>query len=96
MLHLLLHIIVPGLVAWLFFRKDWVKVSLIMVATYLVDLDHLLATPMYDPDRCGIGFHPLHSYWAIGVYFLMLFYKPMRIVALGLLIHMALDYIDCF
>lgn len=86
----------PGLVAWLFFRKDWVKVSLIMVATYLVDLDHLLATPMYDPDRCGIGFHPLHSYWAIGVYFLMLFYKPMRIVALGLLIHMALDYIDCF
>nr|WP_255525137.1 DUF6122 family protein [Rufibacter sp. LB8] len=33
------------MVAWLFFRKNWVRVSLILVATYLVDLDHLLATP---------------------------------------------------
>ncbi|WP_192823895.1 DUF6122 family protein [Rufibacter sp. LB8] len=96
MLHLLLHIIVPGLVAWLFFRKNWVRVSLILVATYLVDLDHLLATPMYDPDRCGIGFHPLHSYWAIGLYVLLLFPNRTRIIALGLLIHMALDYLDCF
>ena len=95
MSHLLLHIIVPGLVAWLFFRKTWRKTGFILVATYLVDIDHLLATPIYDPDRCSIGFHPLHTYWAIGGYILLLFFKPTRIIALGLLIHMGLDYLDC-
>ena len=30
-------------------------------ATMLVDLDHLLATPLYNPDRCSLGFHPLHT-----------------------------------
>ena len=33
-----------------------------MMATMLVDLDHLFADPIYDPDRCSIGFHPLHQY----------------------------------
>ena len=37
----------------------------------LVDLDHLLADPIYDPERCSIGFHPLHSIPAIVVYALM-------------------------
>jgi len=39
-----------------------------MVATILVDLDHLLATPIFDPERCSIGFHPLHSIVAIILY----------------------------
>ena len=28
--------------------------------TMMVDLDHLIADPIFDPQRC-IGFHPLHS-----------------------------------
>ena len=35
-----------------------------------VDLDHLLADPIFDPHRMSIGFHPLHSYPAIAVYVL--------------------------
>jgi len=70
-------------------------VFLIMASTMLVDLDHLLASPIYDPGRCSIGFHPLHSYIAIGFYGLMLLHKNSRIVGLGLMIHMLLDYIDC-
>lgn len=95
MLHIILHFLVPGIVAWLGFRKYWVKAFLIMSATMLVDLDHLLATPIFDPDRCSIGFHLLHSYIAIGVYILLLVFPKLRLVAIGLLIHMALDYLDC-
>lgn len=61
----------------------------------LVDLDHLLADPIYDPDRCSIGFHPLHSYPAILIYVIMLFFPKTRIVGLGLVMHMILDYLDC-
>ena len=61
----------------------------------LIDLDHLLADPIFDPTRCSIGFHPLHTYWAMGAYLLMLFWKPLRIVAVGLLFHLFTDWIDC-
>jgi hypothetical protein len=66
-----------------------------MTATMLVDLDHLLAAPVYDPDRCGIGFHPLHSYAAILLYAVLGVFPRTRLVGLGLVIHMALDAMDC-
>lgn len=66
-----------------------------MVLTMIVDLDHFLAEPIYDPNRCGIGFHPLHSYVAIGVYLVMAAISKIRIVGIGLMIHMALDGLDC-
>ena len=61
----------------------------------LVDLDHLLANPIFDPNRCSISFHPLHSYIAIGIYFVGLFFKKTRIVAIALLLHMFADWLDC-
>ena len=67
-----------------------------MIATMIVDLDHLLANPMYDPNRCSIGFHPLHSYLAVVIYVGLLFVPRLRLIAIGLVIHMALDYADCF
>lgn len=96
MFHILLHFLIPAIIAVLFYKKEFVKAWFIMVATMIVDVDHLLAVPIYDPSRCSIGFHPLHSYWAIGFYFILLFFPKIRLVAWGLLIHMALDYIDCF
>jgi hypothetical protein len=61
-----------------------------------VDIDHLLATPIFMADRCSIGFHPLHTYYAIGVYVIMLFFKkPYNKIAIGLLFHMITDFIDC-
>jgi len=66
-----------------------------MMSTMVVDLDHLLANPVYDPLRCGIGFHPLHSYLAIVVYLAMVILPKIRILAIGLIIHMLLDGIDC-
>jgi hypothetical protein len=94
-LHLALHILVPGIVAYLGFKKEWFRAWLIMCLTMLVDLDHLMAAPVYDPNRCGIGFHPLHSFPAIGAYLLILLVPKIRIIGIGLLLHMGLDYIDC-
>lgn len=86
---------VPAIVAAIAFRKQWWRAYLIMVATMLVDLDHLLASPIYDPGRCSIGFHPLHQPVLIAVYAAGCFFKATRLPALGLVIHMILDAIDC-
>src|SRR5918992_2755531 len=94
-LHLILHVAVPGVVAWLFFRKQWRRAWLIMLATMLVDLDHLVADPIYDPNRCGIGFHPLHTAPAIAGYVLLSILPTTRLIGVGLVIHMALDLADC-
>lgn len=112
MLHIALHFVVPALIAAAIDRDRWFRIWFVLVATMLVDVDHLLADPVYDPDRCSIGFHPLHSVPAIAVY-AALFFGPIavrrmdalredgvvRVVALiglGLLVHMGLDGIDCF
>ena len=95
MLHIALHLLIPALVAIAFFPDNKLRVFVILASTMLVDLDHLLADPIYDPSRCSIGFHPLHSHIAIGLYGLMLLHRNTRIVGLGLSIHMLLDYIDC-
>ena len=94
-IHLGLHVAVPALVAWLLFRQQWLRAFLIMIATMIVDVDHLLATPLYDPTRCSIGFHPLHTLPAIVIYALLALPKNTRLIGVGLMIHMALDVIDC-
>jgi len=95
-IHYSLHFIFPLLIAFVFFRKDWKKVYLIMLLTMIVDLDHLIANPIYQADRCSINFHPLHTYYAIAAYIILIFFrKPLNIIGIGLLLHMLTDYIDC-
>jgi predicted cobalt transporter CbtA len=96
LLHYSLHFIAPIFIALLFFRRNWVQVYFILLATMLVDLDHLFATPIFDPNRCSVGFHILHTYYAIAVYIVLLFFRKTRVVAIGLLFHMLTDYLDCF
>jgi hypothetical protein len=86
---------VPGAVARLAWREVWLRAWLIMAATNLVDLDHLLADPLFDPNRCSIGFHPLHSWPAQGVWVGLALWPRTRLIGVGLLIHMLLDAIDC-
>ena len=62
----------------------------------LIDVDHLLAKPIFDPDRCSVGFHLLHSYWAFGIYIVMLFFKKTRVVGIGFTLHIITDALDCF
>lgn len=94
-IHYGIHFIVPLLVALWFYKPKWLKAYLIMLCGLLIDLDHLLATPMFDPNRCSINFHPLHSYYAIAIYILLLFPKKTRLLGLGLVIHIIADMADC-
>lgn len=94
-LHYGIHFGLPLIIAFLFFKSKWRLATLIMICTMLIDLDHLLASPIFDPNRCSINFHPLHSYIVIAVYFLLLIPKKTRILGLGLCIHILADWIDC-
>ena len=91
----MLHVIVPGIVARLGFAVQWKRAWLMMLAAMIVDLDHLFANPVYDPGRCGIGFHSLHSYPAIAAYVVLAMIPKTRFIGLGLVIHMVLDGMDC-
>jgi len=95
MLHIALHFVFPAILTSVFFRKSWKISYCLMIATMLVDIDHIFATPLYDPARCSIGFHPLHQLWLIVVYGTLSFIPKTRIVGIGLSVHMALDAVDC-
>jgi len=95
MFHIVLHFIVPAWIVLCFYRNNWKQAYMILVATMLVDLDHLIANPIYDPERCSIGFHPLHKIGFIVFYMLLVFFPKTRLVGLGLTLHMALDSVDC-
>lgn len=111
MLHIALHFVIPALLAAAIDRKRWLRTWLILIGTMAVDVDHLMAVPVYDPERCSIGFHPLHTTPAIIAYSLMLVGpwavrrtgrgldpsagRVVQLVGLGLIVHMVLDGIDC-
>ncbi|WAI87245.1 hypothetical protein SC65A3_00699 [Psychrobacter sp. SC65A.3] len=96
LIHYFFHLGMPLIVAYVFFRNDYKKAYLILLVTMLVDLDHLLATPIFSPNRCSINFHPLHTYYAMAVYLSMLLLpKPYKIIGLGLLLHILTDLNDC-
>ncbi|UTF60660.1 DUF6122 family protein [Gilvimarinus sp. DA14] len=98
LIHYSFHLLVPVVFAKLFWQQNWRKAALIMLATMLIDADHLLADPIFDPNRCSIGFHPLHTVWAGAVYGLLLIIPSWkwRAVAVGCLWHLATDFTDCW
>jgi len=95
LLHYGIHFGLPLIIALIFFKNQWKIAYLIMVAALLIDIDHLLANPVFDANRCSINFHPLHTYYAIVIYVLLLFPKKTRLIGLGLCIHILADYLDC-
>ena len=94
-IHYGIHFLLPFVVAFIFFKSNWKLAYFIMMCTMLIDLDHFLATPIFDSNRCSINFHPLHSYLAIVIYFLLIIPKKTRVLGLGLIIHIIADKVDC-
>lgn len=95
LVHYGIHFLLPVIICVVFFKKQWKFALLIMLSTMLIDIDHLLATPIFDPNRCSINFHPLHSYYAIGIYILLSIIKKTRILGIGCVIHIIADVADC-
>ena len=94
-IHYGLHFGLPLAISLIFFKKNWKSSYVIMLLAFVIDLDHLLANPIFSPNRCSINFHPLHSYYAIVIYCLMLIPNRTRIFAIGLLAHIISDSVDC-
>ena len=95
LLHYGLHLLLPGWIAYFFFKDKWKVVWLLMLATMLIDVDHLLATPIYDAHRCSINYHPLHTYYSGAIYIFFLFFKKTRVIGIALLLHLVTDALDC-
>ena len=89
------HFLLPLLIALVWYQSKWKFAYLIMILGMLIDLDHLLAEPIFDPNRCSIHFHPLHTYYAMALYVLLLIPKQTRLIGLGLVIHIFADFVDC-
>ena len=73
LVHYGLHFVFPLVVAALWPRRRWQVVYMLLLSTMLIDIDHLLARPIFDPNRCSVGTHLLHSYPMVALYVVMLF-----------------------
>lgn len=96
--HMSLHIVAPAVFALAISRFTTLKFGrtfLLLMVGLIIDIDHLLATPVFDPGRCSVGFHPLHTWPATLAYVALLLPRPTRLIAVGLLIHIGLDVSDC-
>ncbi len=96
LVHYGIHFIVPVFITLFFFKDQRLKILLILWGGILIDIDHLWASPIFDPNRCSIDFHPLHTYWAISVYFLLFLLKKTRVIGAALLLHILADSMDCW
>ena len=104
LVHYGLHFIFPLVIALLWPRRRWTVVYLLLLSTMLIDVDHLLAHPIFDPNRCSVGTHLLHSYPMVGFYVVMLFlpYERwgwpwwLRVLAVGLTLHILTDWQDFY
>ena len=102
-LHIVLHFIIPVAVSscWAkWTHSEWRGRGFLlyglMLLTMVIDVDHLLADPIYDPNRCSLGFHPLHTLFPIVFYFVLCVWSAVRPIGIGLIVHMLLDSFDCY
>jgi len=98
LIHYGFHFLAPFAITRLLFgHQRWLAAAGLMLLANAIDADHLLATPIFDPDRCSIGFHPLHSGLAAAAYAAALLVPnwKIRALALGALWHLATDGLDC-
>jgi hypothetical protein len=82
------------------FKKDkkyFLYLCFSVIGSNAIDIDHLLANPIYDPNRCGINYHLLHSWYTMPLWVIGLLFKNkfLRYFCLGVLLHLGLDWIDC-
>ncbi|MCM4151406.1 hypothetical protein DHD05_07365 [Arenibacter sp. N53] len=94
--HYGIHFLLPIIIGLYFYKEHRLKIILILLAGIFIDLDHLWANPIFDPNRCSINFHFLHTYWAIAGYFLLLFIQKTRVFGIAFLIHILADSADCY
>ena len=95
-IHYGIHFLLPLAIAFWCYRPKFLNVYIIFLLAFCIDFDHLLATPIFNPNRCSINYHFLHSYYAIGIYVLLFIWEKTRLLSIGLLCHIIADTADCW
>lgn len=87
----------PFALGWLIWRERAWRAGAVIAGANIIDIDHLLAVPIFDPERCSIGFHLLHG-WEAALAYIVLLAVPrwwVRAFGLGALWHLVVDAGDC-
>ena len=95
LIHILASILLVFVIHFFDRKTDIKRIFILVISSNLIDWDHLLANPIYDPNRCSINFHPLHSWYMFPIYFLGSLWKNYRYLFFGVILHLVLDGIDC-
>jgi hypothetical protein len=68
---------------------------LLLFSAEFIDLDHLLSKPIYHPRRNPFKTHFLHKKWMaiMAISILLILYRPVLFLGIGLLSHLLMDYI---
>lgn len=102
LVHYGLHLVAPYFLAALWPQHSRLRIYLLLLATMTIDLDHLLVRPIFDPERCSVGFHLLHS-WPFVLLYALLCVLPyerlscpwwLRVLGVGLCFHIFTDWQD--
>lgn len=93
--HFLLPLSIYYVLNGLSFGWNNMRTLAIMCGAFLIDVDHLLADPIFDSARCSIGFHPLHRLPLIAIVLLIPVVLRVWPLVIGLAVHFLLDGIDC-
>lgn len=94
------HVSFDLLLAYLLYKFGLVEVQaadiVLILSANLVDLDHLLARPIYHPRRNPFITHPLHKLWYLLLLFAvgLLFIRKAAFLGVGILSHLLLDFLD--
>lgn len=98
--NLIIHLIANVAIYFtiVYFNRDTNRkfILLSVLSSHLIDLDHLLASPIYDASRCSINFHPLHSWYLFPLYIIGSIYGKYRYFFWSVLVHFVLDLLDCY
>ena len=95
LIHMIMHFAVPAALARAVGKDGWRTRCWQALSAMVIDIDHLLADPILDPNRCSVGFHPLHTEWAATLYAVLTLVPATRWFGIGLIIHLLLDSLDC-
>ncbi len=95
-----IHFIVDSLIYIIFNKTEFIHVTstdlILIFSASLIDLDHLFSKPIYKPGRDSFKTHFLHKRWHLILLLaiVILFFRKISFLGIGLISHLFLDYID--
>ncbi len=95
LIHIISNLVLIAIISFFDKKTPFKKIFLLVILSNFIDLDHIVANPVYDPSRCSINFHPLHSWYLFPVYLVGIFLKKYKYLFYGIILHLILDKIDC-